>query len=170
MGNDAHAHLLVNHFPIVAAFLAVPMLLLALLLRKERGLLLASVFLLVVTAVGGWASLTTGEEAMDYVNDKEDSGAAWTDDVDGAAMAEHEERAEKSMYVAAPTALLGLVALVLAHRRPPENPLPRWWFGVLLVGAGLTAVGMAWVGDAGGPIVHREIRGDSVFSPKDGKK
>jgi formate hydrogenlyase subunit 3/multisubunit Na+/H+ antiporter MnhD subunit len=170
MGNDAHAHLLVNHFPIVAAFLAVPMLLLALLLRKERGLLLASVLLLVVTAASGWASLTTGETAMEYFNDKEDSGAAWTDDVDGAAIAEHEERAEKSMYVAVPTALVGLLALVLAHRRPAENPLPRWWFAILFVGAGLTAVAMAYVGDAGGPIVHREIRGDSVFSSSDEKK
>jgi len=163
MGNDAHAHLLVNHFPIVAAFLSVPMLVFALLLRKERGLLLASVFLLVVTAASGWASLTTGEDAMDYINDKQDAGAAWTDDVDDAAITEHEERAENSMYFAVPTALLGLVVLVLAHRRAPDNPLPRWWIGVLLVGAGLTSAGMAYVGDAGGPIVHREVRGDSVF-------
>ena len=127
MGNDAHAHLLVNHFPIVAAFLSVPMLVFALLLRKERGLLLASVFLLVVTAASGWASLTTGEDAMDYINDKQDAGAAWTDDVDDAAITEHEERAENSMYFAVPTALLGLVVLVLAHRRAPDNPLPRFF-------------------------------------------
>ena len=164
MDNAAHLHLLVNHFPIVAAFLAVPMLVLALLLRKERGLLLASVFLLVVTAASGWASLKTGEKAMDYINDKQDSGAAWADDVDDRAVGEHEERAENSMYFAVSTAVLGLVVLVLAHRRAPENPLPRWWIVVLLVGAGLTSVGMAYVGDAGGPIVHREVRGDSVFT------
>jgi len=33
---------------------------------------------------------------------------------------------------------------------------------VLLVGAGLTATGMAYVGNAGGVIMHREIRGDSL--------
>jgi hypothetical protein len=104
---------------------------------------------------------------MDYINDKQDAGAAWTDDVDDGAITEHEERAENSMKFAVPTALLGLVVLVLARRRPPENPLPRWWTFVLLVGAGLTAVGMAYVGDAGGPIVHREIRGDSVFTKKE---
>jgi len=167
MGNDAHQHLLVNHFPIVAAFLSVPMLVLALLLRKERGLLLASVFLLAVTALTGWASLATGEKAMEYINDKDGEGAEWAADVDDHAIAEHEHRAENTMYFAVPTAVLGLVVLVLAHRRPPENPLPRWWIAVLLVGAGLTSAGMAYVGDAGGPIVHREIRGDSVLTPKE---
>ena len=51
-------------------------------------------------------------------------GAA-ADGVDDAR-GEHEERAENSMYCAVPTALLGVVLLVMAHRRPAENPLPRW--------------------------------------------
>jgi hypothetical protein len=162
MDNAAHLHLLVNHFPIIGAFLSVPMLVLALLLRKERGLLLASVFLLAVTAASGWISQETGEKAMDFINDKDGEGAAWASDVDDHAITEHEERAEKSMYCAVPTALLGLVVLVLAHRRPPENPLPRWWIGVLLVGAGATSAAMAYAGNAGGVIIHREIRGDSM--------
>jgi hypothetical protein len=166
VGNAAHQHLLVNHFPIIAAFLSVPMLVLALLLRKERGLLLASVFLLAVTALSGWASLETGANAMDYIEAKGEKGAEWTADVDDSEMAEHEHRAKNTMFIAVPTAVLGLVVLVLAHRRPPENPLPRWWIGVLLVGAGFTSAGMAYVGDAGGPIIHREIRGDSLLTPK----
>src|SRR5262245_5457905 len=121
------------------------MLVLTLLLRKERGLLLASVFLLAVTALAGWASLSTGTKAMDYIEERGEKGAEWTADVDDSEMAEHEHRAKNTMYCAVPTAVFGLVVLVLAHRRPPENPLPRWWIGALLVGAGLTSVGMAYV-------------------------
>ena len=168
MDNGAHLHLLVNHFPIIGASLAVPMLVLTLLLRKERGLLLASVFLLVVTAASGWASQWTGEKAetMFDRNDTKD----WYEPYSEADISEHEERAEHAMYFAVPTALLGVVVLVMAHRRKPENPLPWPWIAVLLVGAGLTATGMAYVGNAGGVIMHREIRGDSLdttVKPKD---
>jgi hypothetical protein len=135
--------------------------------RKERGLLLASVFLLVAVAVTGWLSIETGEKAMDMMERDENKawGKIYSDaqsegDVDLVDL--HEERAEKSMYAAVPTALLGLVLLVVAHRRPPENPLPRVAIGVLLVGALATGAAMAQVGNAGGVIMHREIRGDSL--------
>jgi hypothetical protein len=170
--NGAHLHLLVNHFPIIGAFLAVPMLVLALILRKERGLLLASVFLLAVTAVSGWLSIETGEKAMDMLDGQE--GKKWFKAYQEGedALGEHEERAEQSMYAAVPTALLGVVLLVMAHRRPPENPLPRIWIGVLLAGAAATGGAMAYAGNAGGVIMHREIRGDSMdttVKPKDGE-
>ncbi len=162
MGNAAHWHLLVNHFPIIGAFLALPLLVLTLLLRKERGLLLASVFLLAAVAVTGWMSIASGEKAWDMIQKGQSDGAAWTDDVDDAAIDEHEERAERAMWAAAPTAVLGVIALILAHRRPPENPLPRWWIGLLLVGAAATGGAMGYAGNAGGVIIHREIRGDSL--------
>lgn len=164
MDNAAHLHLLVNHFPIIGAFLAVPMLVLALLLRKERGLLLASVFLLAVVAVSGWLSIETGEEAMDMLDAQE--GKKWfkTYQEGEDALGEHEERAERSMYFAVPTALLGLIVLAMAHRRPPENALPRYWIGLVLAGAAATGGAMAYAGNAGGVIMHREIRGDSMDS------
>jgi hypothetical protein len=164
LGNEAHQHLLVNHLPIFGAFLAVPMLLMALLLRKERGLLLASVFLLVAAALGGWISSTTGERAMAMVEKAQDKGLAWSDEVDDAALAEHEERADKAMIPAAAVALLGVVLLVVAHRRPADRPLPRIAIAALLLGAVATSAAMAWVGNAGGVVMHREIRGDSLDS------
>lgn len=160
MDNAAHLHLLVNHFPIIGTFLAVPLLVLAILLRKERGLLLASVFLLVVTAASGWASMQTGEKAMDMIEGQEES--KWYRIYEEADVGEHEERAEKAMYVAVPTAVLGVVVLLLARRRTVENPLPRFWLVLLLGAAGATAGAMAWAGNAGGVIMHREIRGDSM--------
>ena len=162
MDNAAHLHLLVNHFPIIGAFLAVPMLVLAFILRKERGLLLASVFLLVVTAASGWASVETGENAMDMFDANED--AKWHKPYEEAedALGEHQDRAERAMYAAWPTALLGIAVLVMAHRRAADEPLPRFWIAILFVGAAATAGAMAYTGNAGGVIMHREIRGDSV--------
>ena len=162
MDNAAHLHLLVNHFPIIGTFLAIPLLVLALLLRKERGLLLASVFLLVVTAASGWASQATGEKAMEMINEQEDKKWYRTYEEAEDAVNEHEERAEKAMYVAVPTAVFGVVVLLLARRRTVENPLPRFWIVLLLGAAGATAGSMAWTGNAGGVIMHREIRGDSM--------
>ncbi len=165
MGNDAHQHLLVNHLPIFAAFLSIPMLVMTLLLRRERGLLLASVFLLVAAGLGGWLSYTSGEKAWDMIQDVEGKGTAmWTSDVDGEAILEHEERAEKASWIAGGTAVLGIAVLWAAHRRPPENPLPRWPVAGLLFCAIVTSAGMAYTGNAGGVIIHREIRGDSLDS------
>jgi hypothetical protein len=139
-------------------------LILTIVLRKERGLLLASVFLLVATALTAWASMSTGEDAMTMFdkNDERD----WFEPYSEADVGEHEDRAENSMWFAVPTAVVGLVVLVLAHLRPAEKPLNRLWIALLLVGAILTSVAMGYVGNAGGLIMHREIRGDSLDTTK----
>lgn len=159
MDNAAHLHLLVNHFPIVGAFLAIPVLLLALLLRKERGLLLAGVLLLVVVAATGWASVRTGENAMELLDGQED--AKWATTYQQANVAEHENRAETAMWFAYPAAVIGILVLAAAHVRPADNPIGRVWIGVALLGAVATSGAMAWAGNAGGVIMHREIRGDA---------
>ena len=170
MDNAAHLHLLVNHFPIIGAFLSIPLLVLTLLLRKERGLLLASVFLLVVVAGTAWASLRTGDKAQEMIEGQEDS--KWFKIYDEADVGEHEKRADlATWWFAVPTAAAGLVVLVLARRRAADSPLPRWPIALLLVGAALTSYRMAMAGNAGGVIMHREIRGDSMdtTSTKDAK-
>ena len=162
MDNAAHLHLLVNHFPIVGAVLAIPVLLCALFLRKERGLLLAGVILLVIVAITGWMSVETGEKAMDQLDDQQES--AWTETYAEADVGPHEERAELAMWFAYPAAVISIVVLAAAHVRPADNPLPRVWIGVVLLAAFATAGAMAWAGNAGGVIMHREIRGDSLDS------
>ena len=164
MDNAAHLHLLVNHFPIVGAFLAVPVLVLALILRKERGLLLAGTLLLAVVAVSGWFSVRTGEQAMDLLDGQED--AAWNETYQEADVAEHEDRAELAMWFAYPTAVISILVLAAAHVRPADNPLGRVWIGVVLAAALATSGAMAWAGNAGGTIMHREIRGDSLDTTK----
>jgi peptidoglycan/LPS O-acetylase OafA/YrhL len=166
--NAIHQHLLVNHLPIFGAYFAIPILLLSLALRRERGLLLAAVFLLVVTAIGGWVSLSTGESAMDAIEGQE--GKPWYKAYDEASetVLAHEERAETATWIATGAAVLGVAVLVLAHFRPVEEPLGRAWIAAALAGAVVTAAAMSYTGNAGGVIMHREIRGDELdtTSPK----
>jgi hypothetical protein len=74
----------------------------------------------------------------------------------------HEERAETATWVATASALVGIGVLVAAHRRPAERPLGRPWLGLVLAGALATSAAMGYAGNAGGGIMHREIRGDSL--------
>lgn len=168
MDNAAHVHLLFNHFPIVGAFLAIPVLLLALILRKERGLLFAGVLLLASVAVMGYVSVETGEKAMDQLDAQED--AKWSETYQEAEVAVHEDRAETAMWFAYPAAALGILVLAAAHVRPDDKPLGRAWIGVVLLAAVATSGAMAWAGNAGGVIMHREIRGDSLDSTKKAEK
>ncbi len=164
MVNAAHWHLLVNHFPIVGAILAVPVALLALILRKERGLLLAAVFLLAATAVTAWISVETGENAQDWIESAEDK--PWFRAYEEANVGEHEERAETAAVVSYVSAAVGLFVLWLARRRTAENPLPRFWILLVVAGAAATSGAMGWAGNAGGVIMHREIRGDALDTTK----
>lgn len=147
--NAAHLHLLVNHLPIIGAMLTVPLLLLAMLMPRERGALRAAVLVAVLTGLGGGLALWTGEPAEEIVED--------IAGVDEAAIHTHEERAELAAGLGGFAAVLGVMALALSERRKAVHlPLA----GVALVGAVLTAGAMAWTGASGGPIRHSEIRGD----------
>ena len=48
--NAAHLHLVINHLPIFGALLSVPLVIMALAFRNERGLLIAAAATLTLTA------------------------------------------------------------------------------------------------------------------------
>lgn len=147
--NAAHLHLLVNHLPIIGAMLFVPLLLLAMLTARERGVMRAAALVAVLSGLGGGAALWTGEPAEELVEE--------LPGIDEVALHTHEERAEAAAALGGLTAVLAIVALALTERRGAVHlPLA----GVALVSGVLTAGAMAWTGAAGGPIRHSEIRGD----------
>lgn len=145
--NAAHLHLLVNHLPIIGAFLAVPLLALALIRRQELSGLRGAVLVLAMAAVGAGLAQSTGEEAEERVED-----AGWASE---RLMHAHEERAEIATPIAILTALLGVGVLVWTERKRAVNP-------ALVAGLGLMATvsagTLAWVGASGGEIRHDEIR------------
>lgn len=150
--NGAHAHLLVNHLPVVGSVLAVLLLAIALAFRAERGLWLAGLFVLAFTGLGAVAANLTGEPAEEFIEDK-----PWAAE---AVIEEHEERAE----VALVAALVGLAVAggaFVTGRRGPGVAHVAAPLVVAVVVAGL----MAWTGAAGGKIRHPDETGGVVAAP-----
>ncbi len=155
--NSAHLHLLVNHLPIIGAFLSVPLLLVALLRRQEASGLRGAVLVLLLAAAGAGAASNTGEQAEETVED-----AGWASE---RLMHDHEERAEVATPIAILTALLGVGVLVWSERKKAVNP--ALVAGLTLM-ATVSAGAMAWVGASGGQIRHDEIRDGAVAGAQGG--
>ncbi len=143
-----HLHLLVNHLPIVGAFLGVPLLLLALLRRRDPGALYAAAMVLVMAGVGAVVAEETGEGA--------EEPAERIAGVSEAALEIHEERAEVATPIAMLAAALALGAVAAARWRPGAlaTAATAATFVMNLGSAGA----MAWTGQSGGWIRHSEVR------------
>lgn len=144
--NGAHAHLLVNHFPIVGAFLGVVLLLLALATRRDRGVWTAGVAVLALSAAGAGAAQLTGEPAEEVVEDL--AG------FDETLVEEHEERAKIATIGSVTVGVVALGAWFAGRRKAA---IPTAYVGGVLAVALVSAGLMAWTGNAGGKIRHPEI-------------
>ncbi|MCK6528123.1 hypothetical protein L6R50_11395 [Myxococcota bacterium] len=144
-----HLHLIVNHLPIVGVFLSIPLLLLALWRRHDRGALLAAVTVLALSGAGAGAAFLTGEPAEERVED--------LPGISESAVETHEERAATATAVAGLAALSGLGLLALAWRR--SGPAPAAWFAVPIASTLVAAAAMAATGASGGAIRHSELGG-----------
>jgi len=155
--NAAHFHLLVNHFPVVGAILAL--LLLALALGTRHAALTRAVLGLVVfVALATIPATRSGHEAAEVVEHMQ----GYSED----RIEEHEERAEKAawaMWITGGFAFLGL----LAGRG--GRPVPRWAAaGTLVLLAAATGL-IAWTAKAGGEIAHPETRPGFVAPAESGE-
>lgn len=140
--NAAHLHLIVNHLPIVATWLAIPVLVFAFLRPEERsGAWNVSTLLLGIAAVASLATLVSGEPAADVLR-------AYGD-VDAARIHTHEEAGEAG---AAGSCVAACLALGLGWR----TRSPRRLAATLAVALGVGGM-LAWVGYTGGQIRHPEI-------------
>ncbi len=148
--NAAHAHLLVNHVPIMASLLAVPILALALGLRTYRGLTLAGAALLVMGLAGAGLASWSGDGAAEIV---QRIPGVQKDDIET-----HEHRADVAIGFAALAALAGVIAVGLEVRR--ATPLSRQVILAVLILAVANAAAMGFAGLAGGRIRHTEIRSE----------
>lgn len=146
--NEAHLHLILNHVPVVGFLFVIALLALAWLRDSEelRRIALGSV---VVTGILSLPVYFSGEPAEEIVEDL--SG------VSELAIEDHEEMAEGATVVAAVTALLAALAMVIGVRR---GVTPRWSVGVVTVCGIVAAIWLGYAASLGGRIRHPEI--DSV--------
>jgi uncharacterized membrane protein len=152
--NAAHAHLLLNHLPVLGTAFGVLLLLVA-FARKSDELKRVALGVFVAAALSAVAAYFTGESAEDTVER--------LPGISKAMMHEHEDAAEGA---AVALGILGTVSLAGLVRFRRTARVPNWMSVSSLVLAVVVAVLMARTASLGGRIHHPEIRSpDGVAEP-----
>jgi len=144
--NEAHLHLLVNHFPIIGTLFGLGVLITGLLL-KNNSVKNTAYFLFVASAIFTAFSMGTGEGAEELVEDLPNIGKQ--------IIHEHEEIAEKFAILMYVTGLLGLLSLYTVVKNHKIAKIVSY---ITLAFALFAAVLAKSVGTTGGAIRHTEIR------------
>ena len=144
--NLAHAHLLLNHVPVIGAILGVLLFVLAMILRRVD-VARSGLFLLLIAGVMVVPAYLTGEPAEHIVE-----GAPG---VTEQYIEPHEEAAKFALIAVASSGVLALFGLV-AYRRAER--LPGWFNGAILVVGLLACVTIGRTALLGGDVRHTEIR------------
>jgi uncharacterized membrane protein len=150
--NDAHLHMVVNHFPIIGTILAIGILV-AGLLNKNQSIINTAYVLFIIGAIFGILSMNTGEGAEELVEDM--PGIGWK------IIHEHEELAEKMALLLDILGVLSLVGFYFQYKRNSKQKLVSYL--ILIIGIASLFV-IQKVGTSGGEIRHTEIRNESVIT------
>jgi uncharacterized membrane protein len=151
--NDAHLHMVVNHFPIIGTILGLGILITGLILKNSSVKNTAYV-LFIIAAVFGAFSMGTGEGAEELVEDMPNIGKQ--------IIHEHEELAEKLALVLYVLGSFSLLALVLNLKKHSKEKLVSFF----VLGLAIASLFLVQkVGTSGGEIRHTEIRegSDSII-------
>ncbi|MDG2432761.1 hypothetical protein [Flavobacterium sp.] len=144
--NEAHWHLVVNHFPVIGTIFGVGILIAGLVL-KSNAIKNTAYVLFIVAAAFAFVSMYTGEGAEEMVEDMPNIGHH--------VIHEHEELAEKLAIALYALAFFSVVSLYTALKNHKFAKLVSYITLVLAIGA---AVLGSFVGTSGGEIRHTEIR------------
>ncbi|PWA03917.1 hypothetical protein [Flavobacterium psychrotolerans] len=148
--NDAHLHLVVNHFPIIGTIFGLGILIMGQVLRNNTVKNVAYV-LFIVAAVFAAFSMYTGEGAEEAVEDMPSVGKQ--------IIHQHEELAENLailLYVLGTISLVGLYLNIINHAKAKL---------VSLLAVIVAVIGVFFakeVGTSGGEIRHTEIRANAT--------
>ena len=150
--NDAHLHLVVNHFPIIGTIFGLGILIIGIVLKNKSVKTVAYV-LFIIAALFGAFSMGTGEGAEELVEDMPSVGKQ--------IIHEHEELAETLallLYIIGAFSILSLYFSI-------KKIVFEKYTSILLVILALVAVFFAkQVGTSGGEIRHTEIRANATIS------
>ena len=144
--NDAHYHLVINHFPIIGTIFGLGILIAGLVLKKSL-LQNTAYVLFIVSALTGFLSMYTGEGAEEMVEN--------FPTVSENIIHKHEELAEKFAAVLYVLGAVSLLTLFLQLKRYSFAKIATY----CTLGLALVAVVLGKeVGTSGGEIRHTEIR------------
>ncbi len=148
MGLDwPHAHLLINHFPIILAVMGAVAVITALIMRYH-GVWQYGVASLFFMGLSAWPTVFTGEHADEALNDP------WY--IVRGSIDKHQDAAELAMWVMIAT---GVIAAYAWWRSLPRNnerrALPVTWLRILVLLGALASLGtVSWAALLGGNIVQ----------------
>jgi len=148
--NDAHLHLLVNHFPIIGTIFGLGILIAGIVL-KNNAVKNVSYTLFIIASIFAAISMSTGEGAEELVEDMPSVGKQ--------IIHEHEELAEKLavvLYILGAVSLFGLYTNIKNHSKAKLTSF------LVLVIAVVGVVLAKSVGTSGGEIRHTEIRANAT--------
>jgi len=148
--NDAHLHMVVNHFPIIGTILGLGILITGMIL-KNNSVKNTAYFLFIVAAVFAAFSMGTGEGAEELVEDMPSVGKQ--------IIHEHEEMAENFAVVMYVLGFCSLLGIYFDYKNHVKAKLVA---AIVLIIALVSVVFASLVGNSGGEIRHTEIRANAV--------
>ena len=147
--NDAHLHMVFNHFPIIGTIFGLGILITG-IVTKNKSIQNVSYVLFIIAAITAFISMSTGEGAEELVQDMPSVGKK--------IIHEHEEIAEKLALI---LYLLGTVSILGLYTNSKNHSKAKLVSFVVAVIAIAGVVLGKFVGTSGGEIRHTEIRNDS---------
>jgi hypothetical protein len=151
--NDAHLHLILNHFPIIGSIVGTLVLgigfLLSIRLVRKTG-----IYILLGAALFAFPSNFTGEGAEEIVEE--------LPGISHKIIHEHEELAEGFLWIMIGLGILCLVSLILDYLK---HKLAQTVSLLTLIVACIAVFYGAQVGLSGGEIRHPEMKDTAVQSP-----
>ena len=144
--NDAHIHMVVNHFPIIGLILGLGILLFGVVL-KNKTVINTAYGLFIVAAVFAIASMSTGEGAEELVEDMPNVGKR--------IIHEHEEIAEKLDIVLYVISAISITGLYLNLKNNSRSKITSY---IVIILASIGVYLAQKTGTTGGEIRHTEIR------------
>ncbi len=142
--NDAHLHLLINHFPIVGTVFGLGILIFG-IIQKNKSVQNTAYIIFIICMILGKVSMFTGEKAEDIV---ENLG------ISHDLIHEHEEQAETYMKLAYALGVISIISLLANVKKHPKSKL----FSILTLTLAAVAIFLSKsVGTSGGEIRHTEI-------------
>lgn len=145
--NWIHVHLILSHVPVLGCIFGVFLLIFA-LIRSNRDLLIASLWIFLLSALIGVPTFTSGERSEGMAERLPGVSKSVTD--------AHEETAEVAFWGLEALGILSLGALAQIHR---NRRIPRWLGSLTLVTAVAVSILLGWTANLGGQIRHTEIHG-----------
>lgn len=143
--NEAHLHMVVNHFPIIGLFFGIGILSFG-ILKKQTILINTAYVMFIICMIMAKATMMTGEGAEEIV---EELG------ISHDIIHIHEEIAETFMKVLYGLGILAILGLIVNFKKQAKAAIVSYIVLILAIGAAVLSKN---VGTSGGEIRHTEIR------------